>query len=1036
MTPHLLLLVAAIQQQPMQPNPSPQVPSWQQHVTYDITARLDEPSGVLSGTERIAYQNHSPDTLTSFSLHLHLNAFRPGSRWSDRDSVEGRRRFNDLQDPDFAFNHVRNVRIMGQAVTPVYPFAPDSTIVRFELPRPLAPGGEMQVEMEWDARPSTTPRRQGRRGRRFDFAQWYPKVVVYDTYGWAEQPLYPAGEFYGEFGDYTVRLDVPEDQVMGATGVPVCGDPGWERANQQQGRTIEYQRNYYGSAAARLSNGCDGAESGRKRLVWYAEDVHHFAMSLNPEYRYEGGHYGDVAVHVLYQPGDERSWGGGVAVERTEIALGWLDSLYGKFAWPQLTNVHRIEGGGTEFPMMIMDGSASQGLILHELGHNYTMGILANNEWREGYLDEGFTSFQTTWAGEHYSGSDEYPGLEQFILGLDLQGLSEPVSLRSEDYANFSSYNVSIYSRGELFYHQLRYIVGDEVMRRILRTYYDRWKLRHVNEAAFRAVAEEVSGMDLSTFFGQFLHAIPLYDYSVAEAKREQQAGGGWITRVLVERHEDGRIPVDVAVIGGGDTAVVRIDGLAEKEWVEFPTAFKPGEVVLDPRVRTHDWNMLNNRYQFGLSLAKVLTGHPGPVDVHPDLYFTEQSHRDRLALGLAPTAWYNDVGGLTLGLRSRSNYLSMFERKELWLNYATGGLNGDLADERDFNFAVRGSNPVWLRSPGFEASGEGFYMEGRAGARLGADWASTPGLGSPTTFRRGLGFQWVGVVDDAYTQGVGYEDGGTIEAEYHSGVSTRSGQWSLSATASAAGGAAYYHEPSIVFSASNQPGCCLRTSGTVLRQHPGWSLASVGGMAARAPSYNLAPYGRFTAELTAKRPLTRSLTFGSRLFGGVLVAEGFGIWQRQMFFGGAGPYDQIWNPFTRSRGALFRREDVHYHAPGDGNARGLSPFLSAPTLAALNLELDQTVLSRPRAGLFNRVGITLFGDVLAGNGDLMTIDSDVNVTADAGIGISMAHRIGNTRFVTRIDFPLWVERPELAADPDPDDPFAFRWVFGFQPSL
>jgi hypothetical protein len=108
---------------------------WQQEVAYEITARLDEPSGVLSGTQRIEYYNRSPDTLTTFSLHLFLNAFRPGSRWAAADSAEGRRRFNDLRDPDYAFNHVRNVKIMGTPVQPVYPFAPDSTVVRFALPR-------------------------------------------------------------------------------------------------------------------------------------------------------------------------------------------------------------------------------------------------------------------------------------------------------------------------------------------------------------------------------------------------------------------------------------------------------------------------------------------------------------------------------------------------------------------------------------------------------------------------------------------------------------------------------------------------------------------------------------------------------------------------------------------------------------------------------------------------------------------------------------------------------------------------------------
>jgi hypothetical protein len=510
---------------------------WQQEVAYQIEARLDEPTGVLSGTERIRYTNRSPDQLIAFSLHLYLNAFRPGSRWADVDSAEGRRRFNDLRDPDFAFNHVRNVRIMGAPVEAFYPFAPDSTVVRFALPRPLAPGETMTVEMDWDARPSTLPRRQGRQGRRFDFAQWYPKVVVYDRHGWNERPLYPAGEFYGEFGSFVVDLDVAQDQVVGATGVPVCGDPGWEKANRASSRQVEYQRGYYGGRTPSPA-ACTGAEAGRKKIRWYAEDVHHFALSLNPEYRYEGGRYQDVVVHVLYQPGDESTWGNGIAVERTQTALAWLDGLFGKFAWPQLTNVHRIEGGGTEFPMMVMDGSADQGLIVHEVGHNYTMGILANNEWREGWLDEGFTSFQTAWFWETLGQSGGYEQTEARILQLDLDGYSEAASLVSEAYRDFTSYNISIYSRGELFFHQLRYIVGDAVMQRILRTFYERWKLKHVDGAAFRAVAEEVSGRDLSTFFGQGLHATELYDYAIGKVKAERRTGRVPAQRVVADRRK------------------------------------------------------------------------------------------------------------------------------------------------------------------------------------------------------------------------------------------------------------------------------------------------------------------------------------------------------------------------------------------------------------------------------------------------------------------------------------------------------------------
>src|SRR6266705_849770 len=391
---------------------------WQQQVAYQITASLDEPSGVLTGHVRISYVNRSPDTLRDFYVHQYLNAFRPGSRWAAADSAEQRERFQHLKDPDYAFERITSATVMGQRLRPDYPHAPDSTIAHWTLPR-----------------------RQGRQGRRFDFAQWYPKVVVYDRYGWEDHALYPGGEFYGEFATYDVTLDLPQDQVIGATGVPVEGDPGWEHAKADAQLRIDYQRDWYRSLLP--APGCAGLKlaSGRKCVHFHAEQVHHFAFSLNPQYVYEEGRYRDAVVRVLYQPRDRATWGNGTALRNTVLALAWLDSLYGTYRWPQLTNVHRIEGGGTEFPMMIMDGSASIGLIVHETGHQYVMGQLANNEWREGWLDEGFTSFQTGWLFEAHGGPPAYDGVEPDVLLLDLERWSEPVSLVSERYRDFTTYN-------------------------------------------------------------------------------------------------------------------------------------------------------------------------------------------------------------------------------------------------------------------------------------------------------------------------------------------------------------------------------------------------------------------------------------------------------------------------------------------------------------------------------------------------------------------------------------------------------------------
>ena len=968
---------------------SPFTPYWQQEVGYEIAARLDEPTGVLSGTQRVRYTNRSPDTLTSFSLHLLLNAFRPGSRWSDADSAEGRRRFNNLRDPDYAFNHVRNVRIMGAPVQPVYPFAPDSTVVRFLLPRPLLPGESLTADMEWDARPSTTPRRQGRQGRRFDFAQWYPKVVVYDRYGWAERPVYPAGEFYGEFGSFVVDLDLPSDQVIGATGVAVCGDPGWERANRTPGRAIDYQRDYYG-ARTPAADVCGNAPAGRKRIRWYAADVHHFAMSLNPAYRYEGGRYDDVAVHVLYQPGVETSWGNGVAVDRTVTALAWLDQLFGKFAWPQLTNVHRIEGGGTEFPMMIMDGSADQGLIVHEAGHNYTMGILANNEWREGWLDEGFTSFQTNWFWETQGKTGGYQANEASILELDLDNYSEPTSLVSESYRDFTSYNLAIYSRGELFFQQLRYVVGDAAMHRILRTFYQRWKLKHVDEGAFRAVAEEISRRDLSPFFGQGLHAVELYDYALGKVKRGRGAGGQWKTRVEVLRKAEGRIPVEVAVIAERDTGMVRVNGLAERQWVEIVTRSKPKKVVLDPRVRTHDWNMLNNRKRLGGFLSQLFGGADG-VDHYFHTYFSTRSRRDRLTVGWQPTLWYNEAGGVTLGVRSRNDYLGRFEQNvALW---STGtGLGSDL-DVQDADFFFRTRNPVALRVPNMSQTLDAFNMEGRYGLRATLDWSRREHLTFGPTWRRGVSLTWVGIDDARYLDPGLYDDVGTVELQSFGGVSTASGKWQLSLQSSLGGGLAY-----------NRDG--LAASGR--------------------PALNPF-YFRGSLKGTARRSLGATRTLAARVFLGYAGGDDDAAKQRQIYLQGADPLEQLYNPFLRSRGALLVGEDFHYHSPGGAGIRGMDPRVSTAGVAALNLELEQTLRSRPAARLFNRIGVAAFTDLAGADG--------LDFVGDAGVGFRADHRVGDTKFTTRFDVPLFVSRSDLSVNPGDDD-VDFRWVFSFEPSF
>ena len=582
------------------PAPSESQEDWQQGVEYIIEAELDEARETLRGRARFTYTNRSPDTLDRLYFHQHLNAFRPNSAWA-RSGQRPQPDFTSLPDPDHAFERMLSIRtvaaggggsdVVSRPLRWTYPGAPDSTVVEVPLLDDLEPGEEITLELNWEARPSTLCRRQCRQGRHYDFAQWYPRIAPYDEDGWAAHALYPQGEFYGSFGSYDVTIDVEADQVIGATGVPVEGDPGWG--------VEPTQREWYGDVGERqrLNMLSISPELGRKRVRFYAEDVHHFAWTTNPEYIYEGGEVAGtedrarpVAVHVLYRPGDEPSWGDGQALGRTVWSLEWLENVFGPYPWPQLTNVHRLEGGGTEFPMVIMDGSASEGLILHETAHQYAHGIFGNNEWKEAWLDEGFASFLVSWAFQ-----DNVPGVwvqtRDRMAQQEAAGFSQPIATVSEEFESFGLYNYMAYTRGSFFFRMLQGLVGDDTFRRTLREFYDRWALRHVTEESLRTTAEAVSGQDLEWFFDQWLHTTATLDYGIGEVEQDMRDGRWW-TRVEVLRDGEAWMPVTLRV---GDEERV-LEGRGRRQHAEFVTDGRPSEAILDPDGWILDRNPENNR--------------------------------------------------------------------------------------------------------------------------------------------------------------------------------------------------------------------------------------------------------------------------------------------------------------------------------------------------------------------------------------------------------------------------------------------------------
>ncbi|HET7631201.1 MAG TPA: M1 family metallopeptidase [Gemmatimonadaceae bacterium] len=988
---------------------------WQQFVNYRMTATLDEAHHLVHGTADLTYVNHSPDTLRQMYFHQYLNAFRPGSNWSAVDEREGRTRFQHLQDPDYGYERFTAVpTVNGTPVFVDYPGAPDSTVAHIKLPRPLPPGDSVLVHLEWDARPSTVLRRQGRQGRSYDLAQWYPKVAVYDRAGWEQNPLVPSGELYGEYGTYDVTLVLPQDQVVGATGVPIEGDPGWARVKQWG--VVHIPRDAYDS----VPEAPDVTVPDGDRVVrFYARNVHHFAWSVSPDYRYEGAIYvrqvppthfktwDTLSINVLYRPGDDSTWGHGRAIGYTIDAFKWLEEIWGPYAWPAFTNLHRLEGGGTEFPMMIMDGSASRGLILHEGGHNFSYGILGNNEWRSGWMDEGLTSYQTAWAqdqtpqaraaagpppppllapGYRALGTTMTPAQRRDLnlVRLDMEGHSQPIGTPAFEFRDFGTYNAMIYSRGELMYSQLRDVLGDSVFRAFFHDYYNRWALKHVDEWAMQASAQRVSGRNLRWFFDEWVDGVGLVDYSLDHATITPLADGRWQTTAWITRRGDYRHPMPVGVRTDTGWVLARGEALPDHQQVELTTASRPLEVRLDPLHTTYDWDRRNDvpgPRAFGLTGARPVFDWP----------FLDQSNRDYALVKLSPLAWYSDPGALTVGMRARTSYL-------------------DLVDKYDLGLAVT------------------------SGLR------ATPGYATPKGISRLQG--WVRVADpywpSLYPRPMLRRSGGIAALDGVLEVDATHG-WDLSPFWTARGptvslslgatGAFPYDRGMLPAYWENRGLAELHGAFDVSIPHD--PLGGVGTMGLRAT----AAMGATTSKGYARVELTG--TSVSELIDGVstlslrvyTAASSDPPAQRALHLSVSDPLATFQDNWYRPRGSILTQRGVNFVPLGGAGLRGYDPAVTMNRIVAGNAELAQRLVP----DVFSRLSLwaSVFGEAGFASSDTFVLDGAL--LADAGAGISLRGRLYDRPVTLRLDAPLLVQQPALAGGrglTTSNATLAARWTF------
>lgn len=496
-----------------------QKPYFQQEVNFNISATLDDQAHTLTGAVEMEYINHSPDTLKEIWLHLWGNAFKNRrSAFSKQKLRTGSSRFYFSDEKDLGY--FKNLDFSADGIKASWKYERDNPdIAILQLPKPLAPGARVQLRSPYLLKIPASFSRLGHVGTSYQLTQWYPKPAVYDRQGWHPMPYLDMGEFYSEFGSYDVRITLPENYVVGATGA------------LQTPAEIAFLEKKELESRAKLLKGVDAkkdpfpaSSTALKTIHYKAEQVHDFAwfadkrfMVLKDTARLENGK--SIDCWAMFTNSEAKLWEKGAFYVRR--AVEFYSKHVGSYPYPQATAVHSAlsAGGGMEYPMItvINDSGNAKSLdevITHEVGHNWFYGVLASNERDHPYMDEGFNSYyENRYMGQYYgSGSMEdmlpkwlfHPAqngtvAETAQLLLARERKSTPPDTHSDHFQTLS-YGIEVYVKTAYFLKWLEQAVGLERFDAAMKAYYQQWAFKHPYPSDLQSTWTS-AGLEVPWFF-------------------------------------------------------------------------------------------------------------------------------------------------------------------------------------------------------------------------------------------------------------------------------------------------------------------------------------------------------------------------------------------------------------------------------------------------------------------------------------------------------------------------------------------------------
>lgn len=525
---------------------------WQQRADYVITAELNDENQSLSGRETITYFNNSPDQLSYLWLQLDQNM---RSKTSDTplitentmtSSMSGR----DIQKiaRDYNFDGGFKISEVSDASGQPLKYIINKTMMRVDLPKPLAPGTQVSFNVAWSYNIQDRMPLGGRSGYEYfpkdgnylyTIAQWFPRMAVYDDVeGWQHKQFLGRGEFALEFGNYKVKLTVPADFVVGSTGE--LQNASQVLTKTQQEKLARAKKSFdkpviiVSEADARKAE--QNKSSAKKTWEYHADDVRDFAFAASRKFIWDAQAVQletKTPLAMSYYPKEGNPlW----EKESTKAVANTLKT-YSKhtieYPYPIAISVHSASIG-MEYPMICFnfgrpaeDGSYTDatkwgmiGVIIHEVGHNFFPMIINSDERQWSWMDEGLDTFvQSLTEKEHYPTKPLKRGEARLIVDYmkgDKEGI-RPIMTNSEQILQFGD---NAYGKPAAALSILREtIMGPELFDYAFKTYSERWAFKRPSPADFFRTMEDASAVDLDWFWKGWFYTTDHVDLSLSKVK-------------------------------------------------------------------------------------------------------------------------------------------------------------------------------------------------------------------------------------------------------------------------------------------------------------------------------------------------------------------------------------------------------------------------------------------------------------------------------------------------------------------------------------